>query len=124
MSDTGTLQPNDFQTDQRYAGAVVRIIPSSSEGTYLLPQLGIPREDIVVISGINTQLTVSLLYEHLWYAQHPRQGHGHRQRIEGIPSELSVWIVTGDGDGLSIGGNHMIHILRRNFDVNILLVQQ
>jgi 2-oxoglutarate ferredoxin oxidoreductase subunit beta len=35
--------------------------------------------------------------------------------------ELSVWIVTGDGDGLSIGGNHTIHLLRRNFDVNILL---
>ncbi len=41
--------------------------------------------------------------------------------LKTVSPELSVWIVTGDGDALSIGGNHFIHLLRRNFDVNVLL---
>src|SRR5258708_14221890 len=49
------------------------------------------------------------------------RGTGIGSGLKGCRAELSVWIVTGDGDSLSIGGNHTIHLLRRNFDVNILL---
>ena len=67
------------------------------------------------------QQPVSLLYEYLWHALHPWPCYGYCQRVESQPPRMSVWIVTGDGDSLSIGGNHTIHLLRRNFDVNILL---
>ena len=67
------------------------------------------------------QQPLSLLYEYLWHAFHPWTGNCGGQGLKATRPELSVWIVTGDGDGLSIGGNHTIHLLRRNFDVNILL---
>ncbi len=67
------------------------------------------------------QQPVPLLYEYLWHAFHSWKGHCHCFGLKATRPELSVWIVTGDGDSLSIGGNHTIHLLRRNFDVNILL---
>ena len=67
------------------------------------------------------QQPVSLLYEYLWYALDSWKGSAVASGLKASRPELSVWIVTGDGDSLSIGGNHTIHILRRNFDVNILL---
>ena len=64
----------------------------------------------------------ALLYEYLRYALDPRPCYSNCQWFESCPSlNWSVWVVTGDGDGLSIGGNHTIHLLRRNFDVNVLL---
>ena len=67
------------------------------------------------------QQPLSILYEYLWHAFHSWKGNGHCLGLKASRPELSVWIVTGDGDSLSIGGNHTIHLLRRNFDVNILL---
>ena len=67
------------------------------------------------------QQPFSLLYECLWNALHPWPRSSYSQWLKASRPELSVWVVTGDGDSLSIGGNHTIHLLRRNFDINILL---
>jgi 2-oxoglutarate ferredoxin oxidoreductase subunit beta len=115
MSETGTLAPltaKDFATDQE-----VRWCPGCGDYSILaqvqkvMPTLGIPRENIVIISGIGCSSRFP--YYMNTYGMHSI--HGRATAV------ASVWIVTGDGDGLSIGGNHTIHLLRRNFDVNILL---
>ena len=63
-----------------------------------------------------------LLHEHLRLPHHPRPGADLRHRPEGWPGPTcSVWVITGDGDGLSIGGNHLIHAIRRNVDLKIIL---
>ena len=62
-----------------------------------------------------------LLHGHLRGARHPRPRAGARHRPGAARPDLSVWVVTGDGDALSIGGNHLIHALRRNVPINILL---
>src|SRR4026208_1605452 len=86
-----------------------------------MPTLGIARENIVIISGIGCSSRFP--YYMNTYGMHSI--HGRATAVaSGLKSsrpELSVWIVTGDGDGLSIGGNHTIHLLRRNLDVNVLL---
>ena len=83
--------------------------------------MGIPKENIVIISGIGCSSRFT--YYMNTYGMHSI--HGRATAIAGglkaSRPELSVWIVTGDGDCLSIGGNHTIHMLRRNFDVNLLL---
>jgi 2-oxoglutarate ferredoxin oxidoreductase subunit beta len=86
-----------------------------------MPELGIPRENVVFISGIGCSSRFP-------YYMNTYGFHSIHGRAPAIASglkitrpELSVWVVTGDGDGLSIGGNHLIHILRRNLDVKILL---
>lgn len=87
----------------------------------VIPDLGIPRENIVFISGIGCSSRFPYYME--TYGMHSIHGRATAiaSGLKGTRPELSVWIVTGDGDGLSIGGNHTIHLLRRNFDVNILL---
>jgi 2-oxoglutarate ferredoxin oxidoreductase subunit beta len=87
----------------------------------VIPELGIPREDIVFISGIGCSSRFPYYME--TYGMHSIHGRA-TAIVSGLKAsrpELSVWIVTGDGDALSIGGNHFIHLLRRNFNVNILL---
>jgi len=116
------LTAKDFVTDQE-----VRWCPGCGDYSILkqvhtvLPQLGIPKENIVFISGIGCSSRFPYYTE--TFGMHSI--HGRATAIaSGLKSarpELSVWIVTGDGDGLSIGGNHTIHLLRRNFDVNVLL---
>ena len=64
---------------------------------------------------------VPVLREHIRDPLDPRPRAGHRHGLKVSRPELSVWVVTGDGDALSIGGNHLIHALRRNVDLNILL---
>jgi 2-oxoglutarate/2-oxoacid ferredoxin oxidoreductase subunit beta len=87
----------------------------------VVPELGIPRENLVFISGIGCSSRFPYYME--TFGMHTI--HGRATAIaSGLKStrpDLSVWIVTGDGDAMSIGGNHFIHILRRNFNVNILL---
>lgn len=87
----------------------------------VIPELGIPRENIVFISGIGCSSRFPYYME--TYGMHSIHGRATAiaSGLKASRPELSIWIVTGDGDGLSIGGNHTIHILRRNFDVNILL---
>lgn len=86
-----------------------------------MPDLGIPREEIVFISGIGCSSRFP--YYMNTYGMHSIHGRATSiaTGLKASRPELSVWIVTGDGDGLSIGGNHLIHLLRRNVDVNILL---
>ncbi|MEO6288861.1 MAG: 2-oxoacid:ferredoxin oxidoreductase subunit beta [Ginsengibacter sp.] len=126
MSETASspvaLTAKDFATDQE-----VRWCPGCGDYSILaqvqkiMPGLGIPKENIVIISGIGCSSRFP--YYMNTYGLHSI--HGRATAIAGglkaSRPELSVWIVTGDGDCLSIGGNHTIHLLRRNFDVNILL---
>ena len=87
----------------------------------LMPELGLPRERIVFISGIGC--AARLPYYMQTYGMHSI--HGRAPAIAtGLAvtrPDLSVWVVTGDGDALSIGGNHLIHALRRNVNIKILL---
>jgi len=86
-----------------------------------LAKLGIPKEKFVVVSGIGCSSRFPYYMDtygfHSIHGRAPAIASG----IKTANPDLSVWLVTGDGDGLSIGGNHMIHILRRNLDVKILL---
>ena len=125
MSDTISppiLTAKDFATDQE-----VRWCPGCGDYSILaqvqkvMPGLGIARENIVIVSGIGCSSRFP--YYMNTYGMHSIHGRATAvaSGLKASRPELSVWIVTGDGDGLSIGGNHTIHLLRRNFDVNILL---
>ncbi|MBY0534735.1 MAG: 2-oxoacid:ferredoxin oxidoreductase subunit beta [Chitinophagaceae bacterium] len=116
------LTAKDFATDQE-----VRWCPGCGDYSILaqvqkiMPSLGIPKENIVVISGIGCSSRFP--YYMNTYGMHSIHGRATAvaSGLKASRPDLSVWIVTGDGDGLSIGGNHTIHLLRRNFDVNLLL---
>ncbi len=87
----------------------------------VLPELGIPRENFVFVSGIGCSSRFP--YYMNTYGFHTIHGRAptFATGIKVSRPELSVWVVTGDGDGLSIGGNHMLHVLRRNLDMQIML---
>ncbi|HSP37692.1 MAG TPA: 2-oxoacid:ferredoxin oxidoreductase subunit beta, partial [Frankiaceae bacterium] len=116
------LKAKDFKTDQE-----VRWCPGCGDYVILnavqsfLPSLGIAREDMVIVSGIGCSSRFP--YYLNTYGMHSI--HGRAPAIAtGLAAsrpDLSVWVVTGDGDALSIGGNHLIHTLRRNVNVTILL---
>lgn len=126
MNDTAIalqkLTAKDFATDQE-----VRWCPGCGDYSILaqvqkvFPTLGIPRENFVIISGIGCSSRFP--YYMNVYGMHSIHGRATAiaSGLKASRPELSLWIVTGDGDALSIGGNHTIHLLRRNFDVNILL---
>ena len=84
------------------------------------PELGVPREKIVFISGIGCSSRFP--YYMNTYGMHSI--HGRAPAIAtGLAvtrPDLNIWVITGDGDGLSIGGNHLIHALRRNVNLTIL----
>jgi 2-oxoglutarate ferredoxin oxidoreductase subunit beta len=86
-----------------------------------LPELGIARENIVMISGIGCSSRFP--YYMNTYGIHSIHGRAPTlaMGLKCARPELQVWVVTGDGDGLAIGGNHFAHALRRNVDINILL---
>ncbi|GIH12292.1 2-oxoacid:ferredoxin oxidoreductase subunit beta [Rugosimonospora africana] len=116
------LTTKDFKSDQE-----VRWCPGCGDYAILaavqsfMPELGIPRERIVFISGIGCSSRFP--YYMNTYGMHSI--HGRAPAIATGLSvsrpDLSVWVVTGDGDALSIGGNHLIHALRRNVNLKILL---
>ena len=87
----------------------------------VMPTLGIPRENIVFISGIGCSSRFP--YYMNVYGMHSIHGRAAAiaSGLKASRPELSVWMVSGDGDSLSIGGNHTIQLLRRNFDINLLL---
>ncbi|MET0299109.1 MAG: 2-oxoacid:ferredoxin oxidoreductase subunit beta [Flavitalea sp.] len=125
MSETLTAAPltaKDFTTDQE-----VRWCPGCGDYSILaqvqkvMPTIGVPKENIVIISGIGCSSRFP--YYMNTYGMHSIHGRATAiaSGLKASRPDLSVWIVTGDGDSLSIGGNHTIHLLRRNFDVNILL---
>ncbi|GAA3155461.1 2-oxoacid:ferredoxin oxidoreductase subunit beta [Streptomyces rameus] len=117
-----TLSPKDFRTDQE-----VRWCPGCGDYAVLaavqgfMPELGLARENIVFVSGIGCSSRFP--YYMNTYGMHSI--HGRAPAIAtGLAAsrpDLSVWVVTGDGDALSIGGNHLIHALRRNVNLKILL---
>jgi len=116
------LTAKDFVSDQE-----VRWCPGCGDYAVLaqvqkvMPTLGIPKENFVIISGIGCSSRFP--YYMNTYGMHSIHGRATAvaSGLKAARPELSVWIVTGDGDSLSIGGNHTIHLLRRNFDVNVLL---
>lgn len=117
-----TLTKNDFKTDQE-----VRWCPGCGDYAILnavqsvFPTLGIPKEKFVVVSGIGC--SSRLPYYVNTYGFHSIHGRApaFATGIKCANPELSVWIGTGDGDSLSIGGNHLIHAMRRNLDVKVLM---
>jgi 2-oxoglutarate ferredoxin oxidoreductase subunit beta len=87
----------------------------------VLPETGVPKEKVVFVSGIGCSSRFP--YYINTYGFHSLHGRANpiASGIKAANPDLSVWIVTGDGDSMAIGGNHFIHTIRRNIDVNILL---
>ena len=121
-SASAKLTKKDFQSDQE-----VRWCPGCGDYAILsavqqvFPELGMPREKFVVVSGIGCSSRFPYYMNtygfHTIHGRAPAVATG----LKMARPELEVWVVTGDGDALSIGGNHLIHTLRRNVDVKILL---
>jgi 2-oxoglutarate/2-oxoacid ferredoxin oxidoreductase subunit beta len=117
-----TLTKKDFQTDQE-----VRWCPGCGDYAILaavqavFPDLGVPKEKFVVISGIGCAARFPYYMNtfgfHTIHGRAPAVATG----VKMANPELEVWVATGDGDSLAIGGNHTIHMLRRNVGVKILL---
>lgn len=117
-----TLTKKDFATtnDVRWCpGCGDYAILSAIQRTF--PELGVPKEKFVVVSGIGCSSRFPYYMNtygfHTIHGRAPTVATG----VKVANPELSVWLVTGDGDGLSIGGNHLLHLLRRNPDINVLL---
>ena len=116
------LTKKDFESDQMVKwcpGCGDHAILKSVENVF--PELGIPKEDFVVVSGIGCSSRFP-------YYMNTYGIHGIHGRAAALATgiklanpKLSVWMITGDGDSLAIGGNHFIHVVRRNPDINILL---
>ena len=117
-----TYTAKDFASDQE-----VKWCPGCGDYSILkqvqsiLPEIGIKRENMVFVSGIGCSSRFP--YYMNTYGIHSIHGRAPAVAtgVKLANPELNVWIITGDGDGLSIGGNHFIHLMRRNLDVNILL---
>ena len=116
------LTAKDFKSDQE-----VRWCPGCGDYAILnavqsfMPELGIPRERIVFVSGIGCAARFPYYME--TYGMHSIHGRAPAiaTGLAATRPDLSVWVVTGDGDGLSIGGNHLMHALRRNVDLKIIM---
>src|SRR5512137_2609330 len=121
-TDINQISPKDFKSDQE-----VRWCPGCGDHAVLnsvqkaLSELGISKEKVAFVSGIGCSSRFP-------YYMNTYGFHGIHGRASAIASgvkianpELSVWQITGDGDALAIGGNHFIHVVRRNIDINIIL---
>ena len=117
------LKPTDFASDQD-----VRWCPGCGDYSILaqmkkiMPSLGIPREKIVFISGIGCSSRFP--YYMNTYGIHSIHGRAPAVAtgLKTCRPDLNVWVITGDGDGLSIGGNHLMHTARRNIDITYLVM--
>jgi len=117
-----TYTKKDFTSDQ-----AVRWCPGCGDYAILaqtqkvFPDLGVDKENFVFISGIGCSSRFPYYMDtygfHTIHGRAPAIASG----VKLANPDLSVWVVTGDGDGLSIGGNHTIHLLRRNLDINVML---
>ena len=115
------LTRRDFVSDQ-----AVRWCPGCGDYAILaqmqkmLPGLGVPRENIVFLSGIGCSSRFPYYMNtygiHAIHGRAPTLATG----LKCARPELQVWVMTGDGDALSIGGNHLLHALRRNVDISIV----
>lgn len=122
QNPTITYNAKDFSSDQE-----VRWCPGCGDYAILksvqraMPEIGVRREDVVFVSGIGCSSRFPYYMETYGF-------HGIHGRAPALATgiklanpSLSVWQITGDGDALAIGGNHFIHAVRRNIDINILL---
>lgn len=123
MTEELKLSPKDFKSDQEVrwcAGcgdhAVLNAVHKS------MAELNLPKEKYVVISGIGCSSRFP--YYMNTYAMHSIHGRAAAisSGVKVANPDLNVWMITGDGDCMAIGGNHFIHVVRRNIDINILLL--
>ncbi|MFQ5764303.1 MAG: 2-oxoacid:ferredoxin oxidoreductase subunit beta [Rhodospirillales bacterium] len=122
VTPPGELTPKDFATDQE-----VRWCPGCGDYAILkamqrtLPKIGARRENTVFVSGIGC--AARFPYYMATYGFHTIHGRApaFATGIKIANPNLDVWVISGDGDALSIGGNHLLHVLRRNVDLQILL---
>jgi 2-oxoglutarate ferredoxin oxidoreductase subunit beta len=121
-TDPAGQTKKDFTSDQE-----VRWCPGCGDYSILaqvqrvLPSFGIPKEKYVFVSGIGCSSRFPYYMD--TYGMHSIHGRAPAiaTGIKSVNPELAVWLVTGDGDGLSIGGNHFLHVLRRNVDIKLLM---
>ncbi|HEX5658142.1 MAG TPA: 2-oxoacid:ferredoxin oxidoreductase subunit beta [Polyangiales bacterium] len=121
-TDPSKLKLKDYQSDQD-----VRWCPGCGDYSILanvqrfMPSLGIPKENFVFVSGIGCSSRFPYYMNtfgiHTIHGRAPAVATG----IKASRPDLSVWVITGDGDALSIGGNHFLHVLRRNVDIKYML---
>ncbi|MDP6685107.1 MAG: 2-oxoacid:ferredoxin oxidoreductase subunit beta [Candidatus Marinimicrobia bacterium] len=122
VSTESTLTRKDFISDQD-----VRWCPGCGDYAILaqvqkvFPGLGVPRENFLIVSGIGCSSRFPYYMDTFGFHSIHGRGTALATGAKLANPDLSVWVVTGDGDAMSIGGNHFIHILRRNLDINILL---
>src|SRR6188472_528150 len=115
------LKPADFASDQD-----VRWCPACGDYSILaqmkkvMPTLGIPREKIVFVSGIGCSSRFP--YYMNTYGFHSIHGRAPAiaTGVKVTRPDLTVFVITGDGDALSIGGNHLMHMIRRNIDLKVV----
>ncbi|RMG76342.1 MAG: 2-oxoacid:ferredoxin oxidoreductase subunit beta [Bacteroidetes bacterium] len=120
--NTTKLSPKDFATDQD-----VRWCPGCGDYSILkqvqtvMAEAGLDRDQVAVISGIGCSSRFPYYME--TYGMHSIHGRAPAiaTGLRIAKPDLSIWLVTGDGDGLSIGGNHLLHVLRRNVNLNVML---
>ena len=120
--DIAPLTKEDFTSDQ-----MVKWCPGCGDHAILssflkvLPELGVRKQDVVVVSGIGCSSRFP--YYVKTYGFHGIHGRAAplASGIKITNPDLHVWMITGDGDSLAIGGNHFIHLLRRNLDINVML---
>src|SRR5712675_1772727 len=121
-SSIPVLTKKDFQTDQE-----VRWCPGCGDYAILsavqsvFPELGIPREKFVVISGIGCSSRFPYYMNTFGFHTIHGRGPAVATGVKITHPELEVWLATGDGDSLAIGGNHTIHMLRRNVGIKVLM---
>lgn len=116
------LTPKDFASNQE-----VKWCPGCGDYSILkqvqtvFPDFGVPKEDIVFISGIGCAARFTYYMD--TYGMHSIHGRAAAiaSGVKALNPHLSVWMVSGDGDAFSIGGNHFIHLMRKNFDINYLV---
>ena len=116
------LSRKDFQSDQE-----VRWCPGCGDYSILaqtqkvMPDFGYKKEDIVFISGIGCSGRLPYYMNtfgfHTIHGRAPTLATG----LKAARPDLMVWVITGDGDALSIGGNHVLHSMRRNVDINLVM---
>ncbi len=119
---TVELKPRDFKSDQE-----VRWCPGCGDYAILnatqqaMAEMGVPKEKFVIVSGIGCSSRFP--YYMNTYGMHTIHGRAPAiaMGVKMANPELSVWVMTGDGDAMSIGGNHLIHAMRRNIDLKIVM---
>ena len=122
ISETPSLAKKDFVSDQD-----IRWCPGCGDYAILsqiqkiFPGLGIPKEKFLIVSGIGCSSRFPYYMNTYGFLSIHGRAPAVASGCKLANPNLSVWVITGDGDSMSIGGNHFIHILRRNFDIKILM---